>query len=101
MSNLRHEYRGCRIELCSYEMTATPSSPAGWVPQARIWYEDGGIITSFPLTGLTVESIREKADATILSQAKARIDSGNLPRRMRPVHASRRVTAPSPGETNL
>ena len=94
MSNLRHEYRGCRIELCSYEMTATPSSPAGWVPQARIWYEDGGIITSFPLTGLSIEKTREDADAVIQSQAMARIDVGNLPR---PQGGRRRShTAPPP-----
>lgn len=83
MPNPRHEYRGCSIELCSYEIEATPESPAGWVPQARIWYDEGGILTSFPLISLAVVNIREKADAVILAQARARIDSGNLPRRKR------------------
>lgn len=88
MPNPRHEYGGCTIELCSYETKATPNSPAGWIPQARIWYENGSTFTSFPLTGLTVESIRENADAIILSQAKARIDSGTLPRRKSRPHSS-------------
>jgi hypothetical protein len=83
MPNPRHEYGGYSIELCSYEIEATPESPAGWVPQARIWYEEGGILTSFPLISLAVVNIKEKADAVILSQAKARIDRGNLPRRKR------------------
>jgi hypothetical protein len=91
MSNPRHEYDGYIIELCSYELRATPQSPGGWVPQARIWYDDRGTLTSFPLTDLAVESMREKADAVILSQAKARIDSGNLPRHKARVHESQRI----------
>jgi hypothetical protein len=81
MSTPRLEYRGYSIELCSYEIQATPESPAGWVPQARIWYDEGGILMSFPLISLAVVTIREEADAAILALAKARIDSGNLPRR--------------------
>ncbi len=94
MPNPRHEYGGCVIELCSYEMRPTSRSPGGWVPHARIWYEDGGTLTSYPLTDLAVESMREQADAVILAQAKARIDSGNLPRRKGRVPRSRGTVAP-------
>ena len=94
MSNPRHEYGGCSIELCSFETQATPNAPAGWAPHARIWYEDGATITSFPLTGLSLEKRREDADAVILSQARARIDSGNLPRR--PAGRRKSPTVPTP-----
>jgi hypothetical protein len=91
MPNPRHEYGGCTIELCSFAVQATANSPAGWVPQARIWYEDGGAPASFPLTGPTIESTREEADAAILPHAKVRIDRGTLPRRKDRFPRSRRV----------
>jgi hypothetical protein len=75
----RGVHEGCHIILCSYEVKATTKTPAGWVPQGQIICEEDRILTSVTLTGNTIESTQDAANAIIVARAFA-INKGDLPK---------------------